>query len=147
MLTSLRGPLTPREGAGSLPVLLLDRGQLPPQPPSALPWAGARRRNRVHGTKKERSGTKHILEHADRGRRNEYVQDDRKNRGGDVPRGVRCGHYRDRTHRVYSWWAGSSCHSSSEQHAAGNRRSALVDGRRVGRRSRGSDVPDPEATQ
>src|SRR5215210_3430812 len=49
----------------------------------------------------ERSGTKHILEHADRGRRNEYVQDDRKNRGGDVPRGVRCGRYRDHTHPVH----------------------------------------------
>jgi hypothetical protein len=86
---SLRGLLTPREGAGSLPVLLLDRGQLPLQPPSALTWAGARIHNRVHATKKERSGTKHVLKHADRGRRNEYAQDDRKNRGGDVPRGVR----------------------------------------------------------
>src|SRR5215217_9210041 len=106
MLTSLRGLLTPRVGTGQLPVLLLDRGQLPLlQPPSALTWAGARRRHRVHGAKKERSGTKQVLEHADRGRRNEYVQDDRKNRGGDVPRGVRCGHYRDRTHRVHSRWS------------------------------------------
>src|SRR5215212_3256929 len=92
MLHSLRGQLTPREGAGSLPALLLDEGPLPLlQQPSALPWAGARRHNRVHGTKKEGSGTKHVLEHTDRGRRNEYVQDHRKNRGGDVPRGVRCG--------------------------------------------------------
>ena len=30
MLTSLRGPLTPREGAGKLPAFLLDRGRLPP---------------------------------------------------------------------------------------------------------------------
>jgi hypothetical protein len=33
MLPSLRGQLTPREGAGQLPVLLLDLGQLPFQRP------------------------------------------------------------------------------------------------------------------
>jgi hypothetical protein len=42
----LRGPLTPREGAGPLPVLLLDRGPLPLQLPPAFLWAGTRRRER-----------------------------------------------------------------------------------------------------
>src|SRR5215213_10826649 len=107
MMFSLRGPLTPREGAGQLPVLLLDRGQLPLlQPPSALTWAGARRRDRVHQTKEEGSRTKHILEQAEQGKKKEYIQNDRKNCGGDVPRGVRCGHWRKRTHPVHSWCAG-----------------------------------------
>ncbi len=37
-----------REGAGPLPALLLDRGQLPPITYSAHAWAGGRRRSRVH---------------------------------------------------------------------------------------------------
>src|SRR5215211_3136023 len=51
MLHSSRGTATPREGAGSLPALLLDQGQPPFQPPAAFAWAGGRRRNRVHQTK------------------------------------------------------------------------------------------------
>jgi hypothetical protein len=44
MLPSLRGPLTPREGTGQLPVLLLDRGQLPPTT-LCLSLGGSKERN------------------------------------------------------------------------------------------------------
>ena len=61
MMPSLRGLLTPREGVGLLPALLLDRGQLPLlQPPSAFGWAGARRRNRVN-EKDHRRRVTHVL--------------------------------------------------------------------------------------
>jgi hypothetical protein len=45
---------TPREGVGSLPSLLLNRGQQPPITPPAFPWEGVRRRNCVHETRKGR---------------------------------------------------------------------------------------------
>src|SRR5215218_9399262 len=44
MLPSLRGLLTPREGVGSLPALLLDRGQLPPTH-HPLPFPGRKEIN------------------------------------------------------------------------------------------------------
>src|SRR5215218_2513051 len=41
MLQTSHGERTPREGAGQLPVLLLDQGQLPYQPPAAEQLGGA----------------------------------------------------------------------------------------------------------
>ena len=48
---------------------------------------------------------------------------------------------------IHSWRAESPCHGFRQQHDAGNRRDPLVDGRGWRRRARGTDVPDPQATQ
>ena len=47
MLQTSHGERTPREGAGQLPVLLLDQGQLPYQPPAAG-QLGGRNDHREH---------------------------------------------------------------------------------------------------
>src|SRR5215210_741935 len=54
MLPSLRGQLTPREGAGQPPVLLLDQGSLPYQLPAA-------RQERPAGTSARREGVRNMF--------------------------------------------------------------------------------------
>jgi hypothetical protein len=50
MLRSLRGSLTPREGAGQLPALLLDQGPLPNQLPALrVSVEGSKRVSKSHG--------------------------------------------------------------------------------------------------
>src|SRR5215218_2283399 len=127
MLPSLRGQPTPREGAGQLPAFLLDRGQLPPPPP--LPFHGREEGDATVFT-----------------RGNEYIQNDRKSRGTLVRCGVGYRHWWDDTHPIHSWCSGSPFRGFRKQHAVGIRRGAVVDARRWRRRSRGTDVPDPEAT-
>src|SRR5215210_2379598 len=56
MIFSLRGPLTPREGAGSLPALLLDQGPLPEQPTVKKVGTTRRRSDGKRDTFRRRSG-------------------------------------------------------------------------------------------
>src|SRR5689334_11253288 len=77
----------------------------------------------------------------------EYLPNDRTSRGGDIPGGVRGRHWGVRTLPIHSWRAQLPFHGFCEQHAAGNWRDPLVDGRGRRRRARGAAVPDSEATQ
>src|SRR5215211_5225597 len=72
MIFSLRGPLTPREGAGSLPALLLDQGPLPEQPTVKKVGTARRRSDGKRDTFRRRSGPR---------RRKEKVMDAREDTG------------------------------------------------------------------